>query len=239
MIISHKHRFIFVKTTKTAGTSVELALSRICGPDDVITPVAPADEAARREMGGRPAQNFLVPFGAYRGADWWHLIAGNGRREYRNHTTAETIRRYVGHAVWTSYFKFSIERDPFDKAISRYYWSTQPPRPPLSEFLRTTRESHLSNWRIYAIDDRVAVDFVVRYERLAEDLSTVATRLGLPEIALPRAKAGHRESRAHYSSLLDADARARIELVCAREIAEFGYRWCDRTQELPPSSTDP
>ena len=37
-IISHRHRFIFVRTHKTASTSVEIALSRICGPEDVITP---------------------------------------------------------------------------------------------------------------------------------------------------------------------------------------------------------
>ena len=37
MIISHKHKFIFVKTRKTAGTSVQEALERICGPDDIVT----------------------------------------------------------------------------------------------------------------------------------------------------------------------------------------------------------
>ncbi len=31
MIISHRHSFVFVKTTKTAGTSVEIALSKHCG----------------------------------------------------------------------------------------------------------------------------------------------------------------------------------------------------------------
>jgi hypothetical protein len=38
MIISHKHKFIFFKTKKTAGTSIEIALSKYRGPDDVITP---------------------------------------------------------------------------------------------------------------------------------------------------------------------------------------------------------
>jgi hypothetical protein len=50
LIISHRHRFIFLKTRKTAGTSVEIALSRFCGPDDVIRR-SPGDEALRRELG--------------------------------------------------------------------------------------------------------------------------------------------------------------------------------------------
>jgi len=37
VIASHRHRFVFVKTRKTAGTSLEIALSRHCGPDDVVT----------------------------------------------------------------------------------------------------------------------------------------------------------------------------------------------------------
>ncbi len=51
MIVSHKHRFIFLKTNKTAGTSVEIALSKFCGPDDVIPPLIPEDEAKRAELG--------------------------------------------------------------------------------------------------------------------------------------------------------------------------------------------
>ena len=39
MIISHSHRFIFIKSEKTAGTSIEAALSAHCSGDDIVTPI--------------------------------------------------------------------------------------------------------------------------------------------------------------------------------------------------------
>jgi len=60
MIISHKYQFIFLKTAKTAGTSIEIALSRFCGQDDIITPVSVEDELKRQAAGGVAPQNYLV-----------------------------------------------------------------------------------------------------------------------------------------------------------------------------------
>lgn len=48
MIISHKHKFIFIKTKKTAGTSIEIALSSICDADDIITRISSEDEKTRK-----------------------------------------------------------------------------------------------------------------------------------------------------------------------------------------------
>lgn len=66
MIVSHKHKFIFIKTAKSAGTSIEIALSKFCGSEDIITPILPAeDERKRKQLGYKGQQNFKVPFSLY------------------------------------------------------------------------------------------------------------------------------------------------------------------------------
>ena len=62
MIISHKYKFIFLKTKKTAGTSIEISLSRYCGNNDIITPISIRDEAIRKLLGKKP-QNFTTDSG--------------------------------------------------------------------------------------------------------------------------------------------------------------------------------
>ncbi len=51
MILSERHRFVFIKGRKVAGTSTEMALAALCGPDDIITPISPIDERARLPNG--------------------------------------------------------------------------------------------------------------------------------------------------------------------------------------------
>jgi hypothetical protein len=228
MIISHKYKFIFLRTRKTAGTSIEIALSEFCGADDIITWIEKEDEAIRTELGYRGPQNSFLPFFKYKYHDLKKLVRTFQPKAFANHNPARFIRQYAGLEIWNTYYKFCFERNPFDKAISRYYFSTRPPkpRPSISKYLASVRVDMLSNWSIYTINDHVAVDFVGRYEKLDEDLQKIAETLGLPSrLSLPRAKSKFRENREHYSKVLNPQDRTRIERVCAKEIGEFAYRW--------------
>ena len=229
MIVCHEHRFIYLKSRKTAGTSVEMLLSSFCGNKDVITQFGTVDEKKRLDLGIRGSQNFYVPYRKFSLWDWARLCIKFRRAYMWEHMPAELVSQRLDKDVWNSYFKFCIERNPWDKAISLYYWRTHgmTPRPSISEFLRTVERSALSNYGIYSLDGEIAVDRVLQFARLNEDLVSVASELGMSEgeLELPKAKTGYRSSKLSYRELLSDEDRQFIANVCSIEIEIFGYEF--------------
>ena len=230
MILSHKHRFIFIKTNKTAGTSVEIGLSKFCGPQDVITPITPNDEAKRAELGYPGAQNYHARLSQYSPLQWAELLfMGRKGKRFYNHMPAIEVRDRVPAEVWNSYTKFCIERNPWDRVVSHYFWRNRTePRPSLDSFLDKGKHLrlHRRGRRLYTIDGKLAVDRVIRFENLADELEQLRQDLGLPDpIDLPRAKSGHRSDKRHYRDMLTPEQRDRIAREFAFEIDTFGYEF--------------
>jgi hypothetical protein len=227
VIISHQHKFIFIKTEKTAGTSVEIALSRFCGDEDVITPVTPEDEAIRRSAGARGPQNYRIPLNAYTLKDWGRLALKRRRACFFNHASAAFIREHVDEECWRSYFKFCFERNPWDKVVSWYYWRhPREPRPSLSAFIRSGKADTIRSFDLYTIGGTVVVDRVCRFENLEREMDEVARIIGLPAPPdLPKAKAGYRANENGYRAVLSQQDREGIASAYAREIAHLGYEW--------------
>ena len=210
MIISHKYKFIFIKTNKTAGTSIEIALSRFLGDDDIITPIAPEDEKTRADLGYRGPQNYLAPFRGYdvRGVASF-LFKGKKKCRFYNHISAEKAKSHIGNQVWDDYFGFCFVRNPWDRIISHYFWLHQTePRPSISDYLKSDAPLALKRRgiKLYTINGQIAVDKVGRFERLADDLEAIRTQLGIPEaLNLPRAKSTFRKDKRSYRDILNAD----------------------------------
>ncbi len=225
MILCHRHRFIFLKTWKTGSTSIELGLGGVCGPDDVITPVG-HDEKLRV---GPPPQNQNLPMKRWPLTAYALMAIGRSRAEagvkFFNHMRGEQVKRMVPAAVWRDYVKISIERNPWDREVSHYFWRNRDPntRPTFRDYVLNDDRKKINNWSIYTIDDKIVADVMLHTETLSEDYGKLSARLGVDLPALPSAKSNYRRDHRPYRELYDAETRAVIEKRYAREIEAFGY----------------
>lgn len=235
MILSHKYRYIFLKTTKTAGTSIEISLSRFCGDNDIITAISPKDEKIREELGVFPQHDtrpltLTEILQEYSFKDILRILTNRKepRREkvFWNHIPAKSIREKVGAEIWDNYFKFCFVRNPWDRAVSRYYWNIEKTgkTEDLDESLKQNPPN--SNYNIYTIDGKLAVDCVCKYENLMPELKEVCKKLNIPfDDWLPRAKGTSRKDKRHYSEILTEEQANHIREQCAEEIDWFGYEF--------------
>lgn len=231
MIVSHERRFVFLKTSKTAGTSMEIGLSRFCGPGDVITPVYGPDEEMRRRLGYRSPQNHLASPLEYRARDIATLVVRRTPKlRYYNHMPASEAKPRLGDPLWDTYFTFCFERNPWDRVVSQYFWhmGRRERSVPFSSYLEGggTRSLVRKGRDVYTIDGEIAVDMVYRYEDLPDALADIRRRLDLPaSVELPRAKASSRPPGRSYRDVVAPPERDRIAEIFAFEIAHFGYEF--------------
>ena len=228
MILSHEHKFIYIKTYKTGSTSVEAALSAVCGPDDVITEASEQLRGVRGKLAqnyriehsGKPARPLLKRL-LLRPEKHYHPSVG-----YYEHMPAWRIRTYCGEEVWKRYFKFTFERNPWDRQVSWYHYKTKSraKRPSFDAFNRDRKRAFVENWDLYTIDGGIAADFVGRYEDLDAGFARVAAEIGLKgQISLPRTNVSR--NREDYKGYYDAASRALVADWYRPEIAHFGYEF--------------
>jgi hypothetical protein len=163
-IISFKHNFIFVKTLKTAGTSIEIELSKCLEDDEqaIITPIYPSVQ------GHRP-RNFEPEKFPLR---------------FFNHMPALIIRRFIGEKTFNNMFKFCVEREPVAKCLSDFHM-----RRTLSAHTGISWEQYcderrfpidLAKYTEFRSGARVKiVDTILAYETLAKSLPQIADKLQL------------------------------------------------------------
>jgi hypothetical protein len=233
MIISHTHKFIFIKSFKTAGTSIESTLSNYCSGNDIVTPIN--DYRHNRNEKGE----FIHK--AMNAEEFIELGLDN-----LQHVEALVIKNKVPPEVWNSYFKFSISRNPWDRAVSYFHWEKRqdPAIKPKKRFyhhlgipfneiaqIRTLFSDFIkkstwpSNDNFYTIDNELCVDYVIRYENLSEDFNFVCKKLGLPVDSLPRLKGGMRQAKYHYSDYYDEETKTIVAKHHKNDIRLFDYKF--------------
>ena len=150
---------------------------------------------------------------------------------------ANAVLREIGYETWNRYYKFTIERNPWDIAVSRFFWieghdwgeSQKECKAHFRRFVFNGHAYRASNFDLYSIRGVPAMDTIVHFETMQEELRHVSERLALPEdladlMGHIRAKGANRKG-VDYRHLYDADTKTLVATQFAREIALMGYEF--------------
>jgi Sulfotransferase family len=198
-MISFQKRFLFVHIPKTAGNSIQSTL-RDYSEDQIV--------ALRKEQDG------IERFGLR-----------NPNYKIKKHSMLSEYRDALGNEQFRNLYKFTCVRNPWDRMVSYYFTPTQSPEAwdrkrfreiiskavSIADYLRLDRNEE---------DPFANVNYIIRFENLADDFRTVCGTLGISPATLPRY---NRSSREHYSRYYDDELRHLVQTRFAAEIERFGY----------------
>lgn len=196
MLISETHQFIFLAVAKTGSSSIEAALA--------------------------PYRSALTD-------------------QFKKHATCTRVKRELPAAMWQQFFKFAIVRNPYDCMQSWYFYRQREeladpghPRHHLftgnqsfDEFVETFGQKE---WMLNqvewvapaAMDLKVQLDYVGRYETLDEDYREICHRIGIPHTPLPTLRSSS-NSREKTAKLWTPYTRQLVNEYFRQDFETFGF----------------
>ena len=249
MLVSFRHRFIYVKGRKVASTSIEMALAPLCGPDDIVTPITPADEFERLSLGGQ-CQNYchdgrletrylkLVKRRQFEKA----LKTGVYRPQvsaFYNHMPLSDIERQL-EIPFGDYALVISERSPYWKIISfanmklsfagyrgqAMINSVDDIRACVGEMFGTDQFLEVRNIELYRSRKHYREILVLRQESLDRDLTRLFSHLELgPRPARwPQAKQGASGQDLDPKTIFTREQLDRVNFEFDEEFERFGFQ---------------
>jgi hypothetical protein len=157
------------------------------------------------------------------------------RRRYFHHIPAWQLKARLDNASWSGYYKFCVERDPWDKVVSGWDWYRWKYARPIElddylDLLEARIRSRKHGVGVFPFnllnytdprDGEILVDEILDYGSLEESLGGVFERLGIPyggSLGV-RAKSQSRRATGRPGSSMSAAHRHRIGVLFQEEIA--------------------
>jgi len=184
-LVSFQHNFVYLRTRKTASTSVEMYLQPFCMPAGQAV-----SEYNRRQIisdvgiVGRRLRDTSPPLHIRASGTMRRML---GRPNWRPHMSAQEVHANLPASFWSSALKVSSVRNPFARTVSSFFWflalrdeTIDEPMKLVSRFRYYVRNGRFHDDReIVTLDGQFLPDVLIRQEHLAGDLAALSERLGL------------------------------------------------------------
>jgi len=217
MLLSIKHKFLFVHIAKTGGTSVRTALSPLRWRDPYFI-----------------AQFICSRLSSFTG----HQIGA----KFPRHSKIVAAKEMLPAELFESLFKFAVVRNPWDLQVSSFHHIRRE-RPHLMSHINTFEE--FINWKldperpyqfhvdtsieqqsdyVIGLHGKVLTDFIGHYETLHDDYAHICEQIGITAPKLPhRRKATDRDKdfRSYYTDELAEKVAQHFK----QDIEILGYKF--------------
>lgn len=214
MLISHRKKFIYTKTIKTASTSVECYFEKFCMPEK--------EWKLTHHRNEYESEHGVI---GYRGPD-------KSNKKWYNHMPAALIKSMVGETTWNDYFKFCVIRNPFEKVLSAFFHFYVNKKNIIAdkscliilfqEWIQS-RQFIKPERQIYMIDDKICMDYFIKYENLHQDLKNVCRKINVPfkPKEVPRFKSDFRPKDLNYIDFYDNRSKQILKQAYSFEFGHF------------------
>ena len=118
MLVSHLHKFIYLKSKKTASTSVEIFLQKYCINPNKINNFTRLVKSNKNilNLDEKESENKYGIVGS-RG-NKMHIVS----KKWYNHKPSFELKKDIGEDLFNNYLKICNVRNPYDLAVSMYEW---------------------------------------------------------------------------------------------------------------------
>ena len=121
VLVSHTHKFIYIKNVKTAGTTCQVIFSKYCHKDDISKHIEERTKGDPRKHPKNPEngeintnEGYISNHGFFTNND---ILPGMFAQHSRSILIKDKFSEY-----FDKYFKFCIVRNPYDRIVSRFNW---------------------------------------------------------------------------------------------------------------------